>query len=228
MSFSKDVKEHLRELNNNSWECCKEAFSLGERGMIPVLKCKRCAIQYIAGTFCAFGTMSDPEYKFQLFIYPTEEALEHVHTILSECMNPNFGISKGKDCVYFKSSESVGDFLAYCKATPFAMRVYDAGIEKVEKTRVQRECNAEFANMARAAAAAGEQINAIKLLRKYNMIDGLKTELKKAALLREAYPEAGLSELCLLSSEPISKSGLNYRLKKLVSLAEDLKAEDEP
>lgn len=228
MSFSKEVKKHLKELNTNSWECCKEAFSLGESGLAPVLKCKRCAIQYIAGTFCSFGTMSNPEYNFQLFIYPTAEALEHVRSILCGCMSPNFGKSKGKDCVYFKSCESVGDFLAYCKATSFAMKVYDLGIEKTEKSRVQRECNAEFANMARAAAAAGEQTNAIKLLRKYNMIDDLKAELKKAALLREANPEAGLSELCKLSPEPISKSGLNYRLKKLVSLAEDLKTEGEP
>jgi DNA-binding protein WhiA len=80
--------------------------------------------------------------------------------------------------------------------------------------------------MVRAATAAAEQLEAIKLLKKYNMLDNLKKELKDAAALREAYPEAGLSELVSLSTEAVSKSGLNYRLKKLVSLAEDLKTEE--
>ncbi len=226
MSFSKDVKKHLKESNLTAWECCKDAFLAGEEGRKPSLKCKRCAIQYIAGTFCSFGTMSDPEYKFQLFIYPTEEAEEEVYSILSQYMTPNVGKSKGKKSIYFKSCESVGDFLAYCKATSFAMRVYDTGIENEEKSRVQRECNAEFANLARVTAAAGEQLEAIRLLKKYKMLDGLKNELKMAAELREANPEAGLSELVALSAEPISKSGLNYRLKKLVSLAEELKTEE--
>lgn len=226
MSFSKDVKKYLYDAKESLRDCCKSAFDMGASGQKPTLLCNKCAIQYTAGAFFSYGTMSEPNKRFQLFIYPTEEAEESLISILSERMSLNCGISKGKKSIYFKSSESVGDFLAFCKATSYAMQVYDIGIEKEEKSRVQRECNAEIANMVRAATAAAEQLEAIKLLKKYNMLDNLKKELKDAAALREAYPEAGLSELVSLSTEAVSKSGLNYRLKKLVSLAEDLKTEE--
>ncbi len=227
MSFSKDVKKYLYDASENLRDCCKNSFRLGASGEKPVLVCNKCANQYAAGAFCSYGTMSEPQKRFQLFIYPTNEAEEHLFSILSERMSPNFGTSKGKKSIYFKSGESVGEFLAFCKATPFAMKIYQTSIEKEEKSRVQRECNAEIANMVRAATAAAEQLEAIRLLKKYNMLDNLKKELKDAAILRETYPEAGLSELVSLATDTVSKSGLNYRLKKLVSLADDLKTEDE-
>jgi DNA-binding protein WhiA len=226
MSFSKDVKNYLKEITSGATSCCKKAFQCGSDGIKPQFRCQKCQGFYAAGAFCASGTMSDPEKSFQLFIYTTEEAEEVLLEILSESVFANSGTSKGKRCVYFKGSENVGGFLAFCKATPFAMNVFHISIEKEEKMRVQRECNAEVANMVRAFQAAAEQLDAIRVLKKYNMLDNLKKELKDAALLREENPEAGLSELVALSPEPVSKSGLNYRLKKLVSLAHDVEAEE--
>jgi DNA-binding protein WhiA len=172
--------------------------------------------------------MGDPSKGYQLFIYPPSGTDEFIYSILKEEIPPKRGKSKGKDCFYYKSADGVSGFLTFCKASPYAIKVLQEGIVREEKARLQRFCNAEIANMDRTSTAAAEQLAAIKLLRKYNMIDNLKPEYKEAALLRELYPEAGLGELASLSLFPISKSGLNYRLKKLISISKELKEPSEP
>ena len=49
----------------------------------------------------------------------------------------------------------------------------------------------------------------------------LPQELQDAAALREEHPEANLEELRHLANPPISKSGLNHRLRKLIELSEE-------
>ncbi len=226
MSFAKEVKFFLNEENKSARSCCKEAFEAGLNGEPLEAKCKRCAEQYIAGTFCSCGTMSNPEKGFQLFLYPSENAYDSVLSVLNERAAPKVSVINGKKCIYYKSYESVGGFLAYCKATPFAIRVFECSVVATERARIQRECNADIANLKRATAAAEEQLSAIKILRKYNMIDSLKKELREVAELREANPEAALSELVSLSNFPVSKSGLNSRLKKLITMAKNINTEE--
>ncbi len=226
MSFAKEVKFFLNEENKDSRSCCKEAFEAGLNKESFEFQCKHCAEQYISGIFCSCGTMSNPENSFQLFLYPPENVWELVHSVLEEKSPPSVSTIKGKKCLYYKGYESVGGFLAFCKATPYAIKVFERSVVTEERARIQRECNAEFANMKRATEAAEEQLKAIRLLRKYNMIDTLKRELKEVAELREANPEAGLRELVSLSNFPISKSGLNFRLKKLIAIAKSIDTEE--
>ena len=47
-------------------------------------------------------------------------------------------------------------------------------------------------------------------------------ELRFAAELRQKNPEASLSELVKLSGNTITKSGLNHRLSRLVTIAKTL------
>ena len=133
MSFSQDVKNYLKETAEEASVCCKKSFSDGLSGKISNFRCQKCQTYYAAGVFCAYGTMSDPEKSFQLFVYAPVEVQELLYDMLSGSVSPKLGKSKGKSCIYFKGSEKVGDFLAFCRATPFAMKVYDVGIEKEEK-----------------------------------------------------------------------------------------------
>ena len=51
------------------------------------------------------------------------------------------------------------------------------------------------------------------------MLHLLPDELKETATLREDFPELSLADLAAKHSPPITKSGLNHRLKKLLELA---------
>ena len=79
--------------------------------------------------------------------------------------------------------------------------------------------------MARAINGAQSTISAILYLKDAGLLETLPESLQNAARLRLARPEVSLAELCRLSEEKITKSGLNHRLQKLVLLAEQLKEE---
>ena len=65
------------------------------------------------------------------------------------------------------------------------------------------------------------QINAIKKLKENGKFEKLDDGLKEIANLRIENPDIPLVELGKKLSIPIGKSGVNYRLKKIVKLAEE-------
>ena len=64
-----------------------------------------------------------------------------------------------------------------------------------------------------------EQLDAIRFLVRQYGLDGLPEPLRDTALLRLANPEASLADLAQLSMPPVTKSCLNHRMKKILSLA---------
>ena len=53
-------------------------------------------------------------------------------------------------------------------------------------------------------------------------LDALPEALRTSAMIRYRNPDATLDELVAIHEPPISKSGLNHRLAKLIEAAEDL------
>ena len=51
-------------------------------------------------------------------------------------------------------------------------------------------------------------------------LSSLPEELAAIARLRLAYPEASLSQLASLTTPPLTKSGVNHRLQKILEIAE--------
>ena len=70
--------------------------------------------------------------------------------------------------------------------------------------------------------AAAEQITAIQKIIDNDALDDLPSELKEIALLRLDNPEMTLSELGASLAVPISRSGVNHRLKKIIDTSRKL------
>ena len=90
------------------------------------------------------------------------------------------------------------------------------------RNAANRICNAETANLDRTARAAAEQCEAIKIIQKHGAMHNLSPELRECAELRLANPDMSLTQLREQLHEPVSKSGLNHRFKKLIEIAEML------
>ena len=99
------------------------------------------------------------------------------------------------------------------------MAIMTAKVEKEMRNTVTRQINCDSANADKTVAAAQEQIEAIRRYAKAYGLDSLPEPLKDAALLRITNPAASLSDLAQLSIPPVTKSCLNHRLKKILSLA---------
>ena len=86
---------------------------------------------------------------------------------------------------------------------------------------INRKVNCDTADADKVVAAAQEQIDAIRRIERDYGLDVLPEKLQSAALLRIANPEASLADLAMLSYPPVTKSCLNYRLKKLMEFHMD-------
>ena len=67
--------------------------------------------------------------------------------------------------------------------------------------------------------ASVEQINAIRKLKETGEFERLNNSLKEIAELRLEHPDMSLEALGKLLKKPLGKSGVNYRLKKIIELA---------
>ena len=96
-------------------------------------------------------------------------------------------------------------------------------ILKGMRESVNRQVNCETANLSKTVEAAAKQIAAIETIKQAGTYDTLPANLKIAAEMRLQHPDLSLSELCPLFDPPLSRPGVNNRMRKLIQIAEELK-----
>ena len=121
--------------------------------------------------------------------------------------------------LYYKNSTAMEDVFSYLHAHKTLFALINQKIEREIRNDENRATNCVARNIQKAVTAAAEQTQAIERLRGSREWDRLSAPLRETAELRLSNPEATLSELALLHTPPITKSGLNHRLKKLSELA---------
>ena len=89
------------------------------------------------------------------------------------------------------------------------------------KWEVNRLVNCKAANLNKTLNASVEQIDAIRKLQQNGKFNKLEDNLKEIANLRLENPDMPLLELGKLLKNPVGKSGVNYRLKKIIEIANE-------
>lgn len=221
MSFSSDIKNRLTELETKK-QCCLESIAAGKELSKLNAVCEKDCGCFIRGVFLRCGSVSAPGRNFMLsFSLRDEEYADYIAELLSSAgLPPKRTVRRGKPVLYYKASESIEDVLSFIGATKAALDIISAKVMSDVRNTANRLCNAETANLDRTAKAAAEQCEAIRLLQKHGALGSLSPELRECAELRIANPDASLEELRFLLREPVSKSGLNHRLKKLIEISE--------
>lgn len=170
------------------------------------------------------GSVNNPENKYHLeIIVANEEILWMVKELLE-----NLGIhikilqTKQKNSLYLKEGEEISRFLALIGANKAVMQFEDIRVQREMRGKVNRIVNCESANLNKTINASIEQIAAIRKLKQNGKFNKLDENLKEIANLRLENPDMPLSELGKLLKNPIGKSGVNYRLKKIMEIANEL------
>ena len=180
-----------------------------------------CRRAFLRGAFLAGGSVTDPEKRYHLELSTTHwKVSRETGTLLLEMELPAKETErKGSSVLYYKQSEAIEDFLTVIGAPVSAMAVMEAKIEKDWRNEANRKTNCDSANVDKAVAAAQEQLAAIRKLEERAVLETLPEKLRQTAALRREHPEMTLSELAELHEPPISKSAVNHRMRKLLSLA---------
>ncbi len=185
-----------------------------------------CGSAFLRGAFLSCGTISDPQKDYHLeFVVPFMNLAKDLSATIRAAyeldLQPGLTNRKGSFVVYIKGSERVADFLTYMGAGNAAMELMQAKMLKEVRNNVNRKTNFETANIDKTAQAAATQMIAIERVMGGAGISALPEELQELAMLRYRNPEMSLRELGEALSEPLSRSGVNHRLQRIVELAED-------
>lgn len=182
---------------------------------------------YLRGAFLATGSVNNPETgRYHLEIYSLYE--EHNDTICEMLnryyLNARKTQRRSGYITYLKEAEKIADFLSLIGATNSMLKFEDIRIVRDMRNSVNRIVNCETANLNKVADAANKQIENIKYLDEHLGLDKIPSKLQEVALVRVAHPELSLKELGeLVPGGPISKSGINHRLRKINEMAEKVR-----
>ena len=202
MSFTLDVKNELRLLNNDDDE--KKDF--------------------LRRVFLLNGSIIDPQKEYHLEILSdSRELAQVICDILIE-----FGISakiiekKYNYATYVKEAESIALFLNVIGAHMALLNFENIKVMHEMNNQINRVVNCETANLSKIVNAAVRQIEAINKIQSSIGLEKLPDGLRELAELRLKNPDMGLEELGKLLSKPLGKSGVNHRFKKLEEIAGEL------
>jgi DNA-binding protein WhiA len=208
---NKEIKENLSVANNLIIQntCCKRAF--------------------IRGAFLVAGSMSDPEKTYHLEIVALDYSKARQLQEIINFFNIDAKIVKRKKyfVVYVKEGSQIVDLLNVMEAYVALMNLENVRILKEMRNSINRQVNCEAANINKTVMAATKQIDDIIYIKNQIGFSELPEGLEEIAVLRIEYPEASLKELGALLSQPIGKSGVNHRLRKLSILADNLREQKE-
>ena len=197
------------------------ADSLAHHINFAVLEEDHCRTSFFRGAFLAGGSVTDPAKRYHLELVTSHYSVSReLAALLPEAgFTPKQTTRKANYVTYFKSSETIADFLTALGAPISAMELINAKLEKHLRGSVNRRVNCDSANLDKAVDAALEQVEAIERFARTRGLDALPDKLRQTAELRLAHPELTLSQLSALFDPPVTKSCLNHRLRKLMELA---------
>lgn len=175
----------------------------------------------VKGAYLGAGSINNPEKKYHLEIgisqkEDADKIIEYLklYDIKSNCIEKNNEYS-----IYIKDGEEISKLLALMGANSSVLKFEEIRVQREMNNKINRIVNCETANLNKTINASIEQIEAIKKLKQNKNFEKMDDSLKEMAEIRLENPNASLIELGKMLKKPIGKSGVNYRLKKIMEIA---------
>ncbi len=190
-------------------------------------RCGGCRAAFLRGVFIANASVNDPHkgYHMEISLSATHRA-DRLAALLETAIELPKRIRRGnKEGLYYKTNGAISDLIYYVGGTKSSFDVANTWVERDIRNNENRATNCVARNISRSVGASQKQIAAIEQLAACGRLSSLPEELQQTAALRVENDAASLSELARLHEPPITKSGLNQRLSKLLRAAEELESE---
>jgi DNA-binding protein WhiA len=181
---------------------------------------------YLKGVFLSSGSINDPKtsrYHMELLIEHAGEAVFVQKLLNLFDLNVKILTRDKGYMLYIKEADKISDYLKILKANNAVLYFENQRIYRNKKNQANRLNNCEQANMDKVVATATAQLDDIGIIENNLGTSLLDDKTQEALEYRKKYPEASLKELSEIISvetgNPITKSGLNHRFRKIKDLA---------
>jgi len=218
--YTHDEKELEKAYSAFGYRFKDEALHLNH----AVFEDEKCYSAFLRGAFLSGGYVSatDNGYHLELVTPRFSVAKETMTLLMYMDMPCSTVMRRGNHVMYYKDSGAVAAFLKATGAEANAGILISKIEERKLRNSVNRRLNCDTANLDRTVMAAEKQLTAIERLKAADALESLPKALKETANMRLQYPELSLSELAAMFEPPISRPGLNNRLRRIVAIAEEL------
>jgi DNA-binding protein WhiA len=155
-----------------------------------------CRTAWLRGRFLARGSLSLAGGRTHLeFVVQPDEAPGLVSHLADVGLATSWRVRRRRGVVTSKSGEAVGSFLRRIGAAGALLEVEARQVSRALRGDLNRVLNAESANLQRAVAAAGRQLDAIAILDADGRLAVQPAIVRLVADARRATPEASLGDL---------------------------------
>lgn len=172
---------------------------------------------FMRGLFMGSGSINNPEKEYHLEFSVRSE--NNVPLIINFMRKNDIFLKQMGKVIYIKDGEEISKFLAFIGASKSVLKFEEVRVMRHMNNKVNRIVNCQSANLNKVLNASIKEVDAIRKLKQNGEFEKLDKSLKEIAEIRLEYPDMPLSELGNKLSNPIGKSGVNYRLKKIVKIA---------
>jgi hypothetical protein len=178
-----------------------------------------CRSAWLRGRFLARGSLSLASGRTHLeFVVPAEEAPVLAARLRDVDLPASWRLRRGRGVVTWKSAEAVGTFLRRIGAAGAVLELEARQVSRALRGELNRVLNAKSANLHRAVAAAGRQLDAIATLEADGRLQGQPYGVRLVAEARRETPEATLTELA--ERLELHRSAVQRALERIERLAE--------
>ena len=218
-AFVSDIKQTERIMDTIKLESGNQINRL----VIQKDCCKRA---FLRGAFLANGSMNHPEksYHFEIACenLGTAELIQEIFRDYE--IEAKIVTRKKNQVVYIKDAEGIVDALNVIGAHKALMEMESIRVLKDVRNYTNRKVNCDMANINKIVNTANRQVEDIRYIEEKKGLQYLKENLRAVAELRMEAPDLSLKELGELLTPPVSKSGVNHRLKKISEIADELRS----
>lgn len=230
------AKEYIIRIEpeNNSEMILREMGILIVRGGVNtlsdgiydgIIRTKCCRKAFLRGAFLGAGTVNNPESSHHFEINTISEACaKDLRRLINTFVDINARIVERKSGygVYLKARDQIADTLAIMGASKTYFDYQDKIIRKDTVSAARKIEQLDLVNMDKAIHAAERQRQDIEHIAAKQGLESLSPKLREIAILRLENPDLGIEALGQLMSPPLSKSGVNNRLRRISEIAKGL------
>ncbi|MFI3167363.1 MAG: DNA-binding protein WhiA [Bacillota bacterium] len=179
---------------------------------------------YVAGAFVGSGKLTVPEksrggYAVEFSFTHEETAVEFEKLLLEYGILLTKIVRKERTLLLARTSEAVADVINLVGAMESFWAFHDLMVKRSQSEKDNRTINCVVANEDRSVIASVNQVLAIEKIKQSGTFFELAINLQEIANLRLENPNASIEELGKMANPPVSKSGANHRIRKIMSIA---------
>jgi len=180
---------------------------------------------FLRGVFFVAGYIVDPKtaYHFEILEKDTRENILQIKKALNNNFRIKAGITEHKKGtkLYVKRSNDIIALMEIMGSGNLIKKYEQIVSQRMVKSNVNRSINFTIANAKKIGKSSAKQIEAIEKLMRQRNFEKIEPELKEICRLRLNNEDLSLAELGSLLSNPLSKSAVYNRMKRIIKLSKE-------